>query len=98
MRRNVIRVNRLALQLFEEVQQQLCQIARGLKSIRARPVVSLLEPLQFQVQAQIFHMQIVGPLLLFFNPPPLFFETALLIVAFLKQRAHHRSERFTIIG
>jgi hypothetical protein len=50
------------------------------------------------LQAQIFNMQIVGPLLLFLNPPPLVFETALLIVALLKQRAHHRSERFTIIG
>lgn len=47
---------------------------------------------------QLDSVQIVGPLLLFLNPPPLFFETALLIVALLKQRAHHRSERFTIIG
>ena len=50
MRWNIVRVNRLAVQLLGEGQQQLCQIARGLKTIRARPVIPLLEPLQLQLQ------------------------------------------------
>jgi hypothetical protein len=51
MRRNIVRVNRLAVQIFGEAQQQLRQIARGAQTIRARPVIPLLISLQLQLDA-----------------------------------------------
>jgi hypothetical protein len=51
MRRNIVRVNRLAVQIFGEAQQQLRQIARGAQTIRARPVIPLLISLQLQLYA-----------------------------------------------
>ncbi len=103
--RKIIGVDWLAIQLLGEVQQHLCQIDRGLETIRARAVVPLLEPFQLQLQAQILNTQLFSPLLLLFGTLLLLFGTLLLlfgtlplIVALLEQRAHHRSERFAVTG
>ena len=46
MRRNILRVDRLLIQLFGEVQQHLRQIALRLQPVGARTVVPLLVALQ----------------------------------------------------
>jgi hypothetical protein len=50
--RNIVRMNRFTVQLLGEVQQQLRESLGGLKTIRARTVVPLLESLQLQLQTQ----------------------------------------------
>ena len=60
MRRNIVRVDRLAIQFLAEAEQQLRQLACRLEPVCAWPVVSLLVAIQLYLQAEIFDMQIVA--------------------------------------
>ena len=60
MRRNVVRVDRLAIQFLAEAEQQLGQIACRLEPVCAWPVVPLLVAVQLYLQAQVFDVQIVA--------------------------------------
>src|SRR5450631_2767779 len=65
---NILRVDRLLLQLLAEVQQRLRQLAARLQAVRPRPVIPLLVTLQLQLQTQILHVEIVGALPLLRRP------------------------------
>ena len=64
LRRNIFRMDRFPVQLLGEIQQRLRQLLLRLQSVGARPAVQLFELVQLLLQAQIFQMEMVGPLLL----------------------------------
>ena len=86
-RRDILRVNRLAIHLLGEVQQQLRQIAGDLKTIRSRAVIPLLVSLQFHLRTQQFEMKFVGSSS--FRSACLLLGALLLPLAFCQQRSHH---------
>ena len=97
-RRDIVRVNRLAVHLLGEDQQQLRQIAGALKTVCSRAVIPLLVALQFQLRTQQFKMKIVGSPLECFRSACLLLGALLLALAFCQQGSHHRHKRFAIIG
>ncbi len=96
MRRNVICVDRLAVQGFGEAQQQLRQLDLGLELVRTRTVVPLFQATEFYLQTQILQVQIVGALLLHCGPLRLCFGALLLLSTLQQQRVHHRLQCFLI--
>ena len=97
-RRGIVRVNRLAVHLLGEDQQQLPQIAGVLKAVCSRAVIPLLVSLEFQLRTQQFKMKIVGSPLEYFRSACLLLGTLLLALAFCQQGLHHGYKRFAIIG
>ena len=91
-------MNRLAVHLLGEDQQQLRQIAGALKTIRSRDVIPLLIALQFQLRTQQFEMKIVSSPLECFRSACLLLGALLLALAFCQQRSNHGYKRFAIIG
>ena len=64
MRRNIVRVDRLLVQLLGEAEQHLRQVACRLQPVGARTVVPLLVALQFYPQTQVLDVQIIGAVFL----------------------------------
>jgi hypothetical protein len=89
-RRNIVRMNRLAVQVLGEGEQHLGHIAARLQPIRARTVIPFLETLQFELKPQHLDTEFLGALLLFFRAP-------LLPVALHEERTHHHLQRCTVL-
>jgi hypothetical protein len=82
-------VDRLTVHRLGEVKKQLRQVALGLETVRARPVIPFLQAIEFYLQTQILNIQIVGALLLLG-------DALLLLVTLQQQPAHHRLQCFLI--
>ncbi len=101
--RNVVRMNGLAVQLSGELKQHLGHIAAGLEPVRARTVIPLLVPLQFQLQPQHLDAELLGLLpaflresLLFCCAELLLFGALCLAVTLGDEQSHHRLQRLTV--
>lgn len=60
MRWDVVRVNRLAIHLLAEAEQQLRQITCRVQTVRPWSVVPLLVAIKLYLQAQVLDVQIVA--------------------------------------
>ena len=58
--RNVVRMNRLAVQFLGEGEQHLRHLAARLQPVRARAVIPLLETLQFELKPQHLDAEFLG--------------------------------------
>ena len=88
--RNVVRMNRFAIQLGGEREQHLGHLAARLEPVCARAVIPLLETLQFELQPQHLDAEFLGALVLFLR-------ALRLPVALQNQRTHHRLQRVAVL-